>query len=155
MGIGSEPFEIYPFGKMPQWARIVVVLISFVLFALLLIAVSFLFVWPFALVRFWSYITSAAHSPWKRILITVGLTVLGVSLYLARSFARSLYGVAEMLAGVAFCWAGLVPPVSSGRWGPAGSIVGGIYIIVRGMDNLLLGIEERKKDTETDSDKSG
>jgi hypothetical protein len=140
-----QSINIFPFGRIPRWLYAIFRVWVYLTGISLVIAVVLLFVWPFALVAFWDRLAQTAHSPWKRAALTGALTVLGFLLYLARRFARLWYGAAETVLGIAFCWAGLLS-VSAVSWASAASVVGGVYIIVRGLDNFQQGIEARKAD---------
>jgi|SRR5579859_7219076 len=135
--------NIFPFGEIPGWLMAIMRLLVFLVGILLVLGAVLLFVWPFALAASWDSLIQAAHSPWERAAVTTALAVLGFLLYLARRFARLWYGAAETVVGIAFCWAGL-GSVSAISWASAGSVVGGVYVIVRGLDNLQQGVEMRR-----------
>jgi len=138
-----QPVEVFPLGKVPGWLHAIFRLLAHLAYALLVVAGVLLSVWPFALAAFWDGLAQAAQSPWKRAAITVALTVLGFLLYLARRFARLWYGAAETEVGIAFCWVGL-GSVSAVSWASAASVVGGVYFIVRGLDDLEQGFEKHR-----------
>jgi hypothetical protein len=152
-----RPIETFPFateGPPRVWSSAIVKIFILLAGALLVLSAALLFAWPFALAAFWDSVAQAAHSPWKRAAATATLALFGFLLYLARRFARLLYGAAETLVGIAFCWAGL-GSVSAGSWT---SVAGGIYVIIRGLDNCQQGAtairsldSESSKPTKADS----
>jgi hypothetical protein len=77
-------------------------------------------------------------SPWMHAFATAILILIGFLLYLARTYMRSLYGAAEIVVGAAACWVGLGHPSTNGLTGSL-AVAGGVYIIVRGIDNWVQG----------------
>lgn len=101
--------------------------------------------WPIAMISFWHSITEAAKSPLMHIAESGACLVLAVLLYCIRaSMLRSAFGLVEIIIGVVMCWAGLGAssgPLQSPPLTGTIAIVGGIYVIVRGIDNIMLGWE--------------
>jgi hypothetical protein len=99
--------------------------------------------WPLLLTGLWAHIRSAMGSPWLRAIAVAALLLLGGLLYLARRRARSLYGIVEIWIGGAACWAGLGHTDVSGFAGGV-TLAGGVYVIVRGLDNFVDGYNADK-----------
>jgi hypothetical protein len=85
----------------------------------------------------WKDIVAAAGNPWIHVAITIGCALLALLLYGARNVAPQVYGIAEILVGLAVCWVGLAPSPSESHGALAGvlAVVGGIYLIVEGVEN--------------------
>ena len=96
-----------------------------------------LVLWPAFAVLIWNDIVAAANKPWIHFAITIGCALLALLLYGARRVAPQIYGIAEILAGLAVCWVGLAPRPSDSHEALAGvlAVVGGIYVIVEGVEN--------------------
>jgi hypothetical protein len=97
-----------------------------------------MFAWPFLLAAFWERISELAQSPLIRAILTAAFALIGLLLYLSRKYLRSVYGAAEVVVGAASCWNGL-GTTSSNSLAAMLSVAGGLYIIVRGMDNFETG----------------
>lgn len=84
--------------------------------------------------------------PWWLLML---LPIAGISFYSLRSHKPLSYGLAEIVVGLFTSGQLLIPgsPISS--YGPAQllQIVGGIYIVVRGLDNLAKGLKGRRAET--------
>jgi ABC-type dipeptide/oligopeptide/nickel transport system permease subunit len=65
--------------------------------------------WPAFARLLWKDIIAAASTPWIHFAITIGCALLALLLYGARSVAPQVYGIAEILVGLAVCWGGLSP----------------------------------------------
>jgi len=110
-------------------------LLTWLTSAVLLIAGAALVLWPAAFVYFWDVARAAAVSPWKRFVVAAALALLGYLLYLARRDYRRVYGAGETALGMALCWAGLGAVATISPSASATTVLGGVYIIVRGLDN--------------------
>jgi hypothetical protein len=93
--------------------------------------------WPAFAMLLWKDIVAAASNPWIHVAITIGCALLALLLYGARNVAPQVYGIAEILVGLAVCWVGLAPSPSESHGALAGvlAVVGGIYLIVEGVEN--------------------
>lgn len=84
--------------------------------------------------------------PWWLLML---LPLAGISFYTLRSHKPLSYGLAEIAVGLFTSGQLLLPgsPISS--YGPVQflQIVGGIYIVVRGLDNLSKGLKGRRAET--------
>lgn len=101
------------------------------------ILVILLLAWPVALYANWNFIPTAlvGHN-YGRALVVGLLLFSGFLLYLSRVYMRPVYGFIEIFIGCMSCWSALTYP--SGTTLPATlSLVGGIYIIIRGFDNMI------------------
>ncbi|MDT4968652.1 MAG: hypothetical protein QOJ64_3389 [Acidobacteriota bacterium] len=92
-------------------------------------------VWPVPLAAKWDEMSRLATN-WKmRAVITLGCGIIGTLLYITRETMRTLYGIAEILVGLAACWVAIGQSSKSGIEG-AITLGSGLYIIVRGFDNI-------------------
>ena len=114
--------------------------VVFVLANMLLIAqitfVVLLFGWSWLLIACWEYILSVITSPWWRIAAVTILFGTGFFLYMLRTLMRPIYGLAEIIFGITVCWASFSYP-SSKTFATSLAICGGVYILVRGFDNVI------------------
>jgi hypothetical protein len=95
-------------------------------------------VWPWTIVFFWEQVLTIVANPVFRTIAVILLVISGFLLYLARTYMRPFYGVAEVFIGIATCWSGLSYPNPSAKILSASlAVVGGIYIIIRGFDNII------------------
>jgi hypothetical protein len=114
-------------------------LVSFLILlevALIFVAILSMFAWPWVLAGFWQTILIAVASPWVRILAVGVLILASFLLYLARTYMRPIYGLTEIMVGVTSCWVGLSDPRPN-VLSASLAIIGGIYIFIRGFDNLI------------------
>ena len=91
------------------------------------------FFWPKA----WSELNSGTqHSILARVLITVGVVVVGLFAYLLSRGERFKHGVAEVGFAIFVIWQSLsfADPKAAGI-----AITGAIYVIVRGLRNIVDG----------------
>jgi hypothetical protein len=87
------------------------------------------------------------------IVVTVFWVVVAVAFYRIRCWSRLLYGAMEVVSGIGVIIQGEFPPnaitAAASTW-MLGSraahilaLIGGVYIVVRGMDNIDQGLPER------------
>ena len=87
------------------------------------------------------------------VVITVFWVVVAVGFYRIRCWSRLLYGAMEVVAGIGVIILGEFPPkaitAAASTW-TLGSraahmlaLMGGVYIVVRGLDNIDQGLPER------------
>jgi hypothetical protein len=96
----------------------------------------------------WEWLVRAAESPNDTVRqVGPALGLLGIAaaflLYLLRSAARLHYGLTEIMFGVVFV---LAATMNASRGGEATAIVqiaGGVFFIVRGLDNVKNGLDEQ------------
>ena len=82
-------------------------------------------------IRYSDQLTKSLSNPSVAFLAIIGATLL----YVLRSKKPFIYGGLEMIAGVSSIFLATLGPVSGGLIGKVLGIFGGIYIIVRGIDN--------------------
>lgn len=74
--------------------------------------------------------------PWPiRALVVLGMCAFGALLYYARRYLRLYYGIFECCVGAATLWAS-VSNAKVDRFALSLGLMGGIYVIVRGLDNI-------------------
>jgi hypothetical protein len=104
---------------------------------IVMIAVLIL-LWPLPMLFFWQQVLTIVANPILRVCAVILLALSGFLLYLARTYMRPIYGLTEVFIGIATCWGGLSYPNPSGKALSASlAVFGGIYIIIRGFDNIL------------------
>jgi len=106
-------------------------LLIFVFFALLFC----LSLWPFVLIGIWSVVYQALQLSWVIRIVAFGvLMLLGWGMYKLREARRDIYGVGEVCVGATMCWFG-VNAATADALPSIIAIAGGVYVIVRGLDN--------------------
>jgi hypothetical protein len=98
--------------------------------------------WPVPLVVMWNSVTQFSSTWSARLTVTVICGVVGTLLYFTRETMRLLYGTAEILVGLAACWAAIGQTSKAGIEG-AIALGGGLYIIVRGIENCRKARERK------------
>jgi len=106
--------------------------------ALIVLIAILMLLWPWLLVFFWQQVLTGVANPILRVSAVVLLALSGFLLYLARTYMRPIYGLTEIFIGIATCWVGLTYPNPSAKALSASlAVFGGIYIIIRGFDNIV------------------
>lgn len=127
-----------------RWLQRAVMLLLAILFLALALLIGvglvLLFGWPFVLAGFWQSLRESMASIWVRGFVTALLAVVAVLLYFMRTAWRALYGAAEIVIGIAACWSGLGSSAAS-ELSARLTVASGVYIIVRGLDNLQQGVK--------------
>jgi len=87
------------------------------------------------------------------IVVTVFWVVVAVCFYRIRCWSRLLYGAMEVIAGIGVIILGEFPPnaitTAASTWSLGSraahmlALMGGVYIVVRGLDNVGQGLPER------------
>jgi hypothetical protein len=114
-----------------------------VLFLLLIVA---LLAWPFLAAALWPYISAGLQFTWIKLLALAVLTGVGWLLFKVRTTLRWFYGIGEVCVGIAACWVGLNSATTEGL-ASAMALAAGVYVIVRGLDNYYVGMEEMRRGT--------
>lgn len=128
-----EVFQVFfGFSRLHSIAAVLVV----VEIVLVGIVVAALFVWPFMVTKFWEDVRGVTEAEGPRLLVVFVLAVGAFLFYLARVYIRPFYGLAEILIGAAACWAGLGNR-SVGALAGSLAVASGVYIMIRGFDNLI------------------
>ena len=148
-------FEAHTFGQIAAHSlqgtivllvfRLRVLVHAVPLIAIVLLSIAIIG-WPILLAGLWDQFRGAMTSPWLRGVALAGLLILGRLLYYARERMQSVYGVVEVCIGAAACWAGLGHTQVSG-FASGITLAGGIYVIVRGLDNFFKGYAADKART--------
>jgi predicted nucleic acid-binding protein len=75
--------------------------------------------------------------------VVIAVPIIGIALYWARERFRLFYGTFECLIGLIMAWSSLLPKFdhSELNLGFGIKLLGGLYVIVRGLDNVGKGIE--------------
>ena len=84
---------------------------------------------------------------WKALIITLLIIIFGFVTYLIRLQYRLSYGIIEFFAGIMSVYIAIIACLRKGSfiYYDSLAILGGFYIIVRGMDNIKQGIEDLLK----------
>jgi hypothetical protein len=77
------------------------------------------------------------------------IVISAAVLYVCRQRFRLMYGVAEFLFGFTVCLAVALPNSWSigSNWNSAASVISGIYVMVRGLDNIGIGLDGSRMNT--------
>lgn len=122
-------------GRIPLF---ILLFLPLILIGLVAVLALIIVLWPWAIVMMWQKSLTIMAKPALRVIAVSLIVVFSFLLYLARTYMRPIFGVAEVCIGIATCWGGLSyanPPL---RVLPASlAVVGGIYIIIRGFDNIV------------------
>jgi hypothetical protein len=124
-------------GFVISWNR----LSLFILYGFLiagLVGAIIILAWPVLILWFSPTLSNIISTYWGRILGLVILGLLSFALYLVRENLRKLYGIAEIVVGLVACWAGFGKLMSETLGGTI-ALAGGVYIMVRGIDNYVQG----------------
>jgi hypothetical protein len=133
------------FGPTQEWTRRDVLvfrvvtspiwLLVFIFFALLFS----LSLWPFLLIGIWSSAYDTLQASWvARIFAFGALMLLGWGMYKLREANRQIYGIGEICVGSSMCWFG-VNAATPNALPSIIAMAGGVYVIVRGLDNYAQG----------------
>jgi hypothetical protein len=109
--------------------------------------------WPLLLgSRLIKFQEAMMDSPYIQIACLVGLVALGILYFRIRLLHKSLYGAAEFIIGITSCWLalenlkGLSENESAIKY--TLPVAAGLYIIVRGCDNMYSSYADWKKELE-------
>jgi hypothetical protein len=117
---------------------VLLMLLPILLLLLVGVVALLILIWPWTIVLLWEKGLVLVANPALRVIAVILLAISGFLLYLARTYMRPIYGVAEVFIGMAACWGGLSYPNPSAKALSASlAVVGGIYIIIRGFDNMI------------------
>jgi hypothetical protein len=118
-------------------AKIVKIVLTVPLVTVSLISLLVI-VLPWLPIILWESILEITANVYLRIIVLILLTIIAYLFYLARTFARPVYGLAEVIVGIATCWGGLSYSAPNAHPFTASlAVIGGFYIIIRGIDNMI------------------
>ncbi len=120
---------------IPSLARLVSLLATLPILIIALLVVLVLAA-PWTITFFWEQILIIAASPLFRGIAVFILLITSFLLYLARTYMRPIFGLAEVAVGIATCWGVLSNPPANTLLASL-AVVGGVYIMVRGFDNIV------------------
>jgi hypothetical protein len=100
------------------------------------LGVLLLFVTPALLAAMWQGITKATADPVVKVFTILILFLVMLLCYRARKYHQGLYGFTEVILGLGGCWVGL-GKTTDGQYAGSLAVVGGIYLGVRGITNIL------------------
>jgi hypothetical protein len=107
--------------------------------ALVVIRILFVLLTPLV-ARAYNFLTSDAMS---RFYLVMGISTVALGLFLFRKYARLAYGICEVAFGIVSAWS---IAEHAGEANPRFDLIalmGVLYLIVRGLDNCAIGMEER------------
>jgi hypothetical protein len=122
--------------KIKKWEIVLIFAILIVGLAGVGFLTLLLALWPVLLS--WPQILRLQNHLYGRVILFSCALGLGYILFLTRKRFRRLYAISELVAGALACWAGLNATHLS-VFSPSIALAGGIYIIVRGLDNYEQG----------------
>ncbi len=100
--------------------------------------------WPVLVIAAWKrypWLWSTTHG---RLAAVSVLLVLGIALYRFRVALQFVYGAIEVLIGLAVCWTAFVPH-EQGDVVTVVHISAGLYVLVRGINNIVQGVAAPSK----------
>jgi hypothetical protein len=112
-----------------------------VLYAILIASVPVvlgILAWPVLIVWFAAPIARLLQFPLWQAFALVLVAALGFVLYFVRENFKQLYGLAEIAIGLSAAWTGF-PKLAAEPLPGALALAAGVYIIVRGIDNYVVG----------------
>ncbi len=107
--------------------------------ALVVIRVLFVLLTPLVASAY-TFLTSNSMS---RFYLVVGISTVGLGLFIFRKYARLAYGICEVAFGIVSAWS---IAEHAGETIPRLDLIalmGVLYLIVRGLDNCAIGMDER------------
>jgi hypothetical protein len=113
----------------------IIIICALTIFFLTIISIL---AWPIILAVSWSYLRGITSTLLGRIVAVALFAYLGNLLYKIRSNFQNIYGAAEICIGIISCWSALSNPKSEAL-AVSLALAGGVYLIVRGIDNYKQG----------------
>jgi hypothetical protein len=134
--------EVYPIYKSIQKSRLKLLIYGIAWYLTLfsiLITATMLLLLPIAVLGYaWHIALEEVSNPFS----ALTFIALGFALYGLRSKSPFIYGISEVFVGITAIWLSVRPPtisplsdIGNGVWQLV-TILGGVYIIVRGLDNM-------------------
>ena len=137
---GRLPCDLDPLQNPLQKVLVLGLRLALLFSPLILITIPVL-LWPIALEQTWTYMKEyMASSPLSRSIGLALLVIVACLLYWAKTAIQAVYGGAEFFVGLLSCWIGLSEPKSNDL-ATSIAIIGGVYILIRGCENILTGIK--------------
>jgi type II secretory pathway component PulF len=113
--------------------------VAIVLSILLTIALRLL------LEKVWPYLSGLRHLWWFRTVATIVLSLSGGALFLFKKRFQTMYGWSETCFAVFVIGTGIERVQTAGDAASWSAMVGGVYLIVRGLTNCDEGLKKRTR----------
>jgi len=94
------------------------------------------------------YLSGLWHLWWFRTVATVLVSIIGGALFLLKRRFQTVYGLSEIGFALVVIWSGIGRVQTSGDAASWIALVGGAYLIVRGLTNYDEGRKKRLKRSE-------
>lgn len=95
------------------------------------------------LLKVWPYLSGLQHLWWFRTVATVVLSLIGGALFLFKRRFQTIYGWSEICLAVLVIGTGIDRVQTAGDVSSWSAMVGGLYLIVRGLTNCDEGVKKR------------
>ena len=89
--------------------------------------------------RAWPYLNSFWHDWSRTVIATLVVSFIGVFLFQFRKRFQAMYGVSEVVFALVVIWINSAKAQSEGDATSRAAVVGGAYLIVRGLTNFYEG----------------
>lgn len=99
---------------------------------------------------FYVFLTSFLSQFWINLIGIFAIALVGIGLYLVRERWRVYYGVIEVAFALAYGWYS-ISKVTTVGYVESLSVIAAIYLVVRGIDNIMVGRRAVTKVAETQS----
>jgi len=103
--------------------------------------------WPFVVVFYTQYLESAFNRWWVNLLTLPVIALVGLGLFHFKKKTRKWYGILEVMLGLVAGWLAISKVATAGL-AEGITLVGAVYFVVRGIDNIYTSIDELKADRE-------
>lgn len=132
----------------PGWHQLLVLAALPFLLVIFIATLSLTVVWPFAVSLLWRFIDARNDSTWFLLSGVVVVAGCGLGMYFLRERAPRAYGIVEISGALVLAWMTLHSTHESGLVFALG-IMASIYVIVRGIGNLVEGYRREQASSAT------
>jgi hypothetical protein len=129
----------------PRWLKPFINAAILILSLAVIVVVTF--AWPLAFALLEPLKQIAIDPVWRLVLLGFVITIAWLLFYV-RQLARTLYGIGEFCIGVTICWV-FLSRAPNDTAGVTLGLIGGVYIIIRGLDNIAEGRKLTDEKSET------
>jgi len=91
-----------------------------------------------------TYVVPVAERFWLNVVGIIVIFLFGFSLYWFKRKAKLVYGIVEVAFALVAGWQGVTKTSESGI-SEAVALIASVYFVVRGMDNIYVGLDERRE----------
>lgn len=132
--------------KLPSWvkniggASLAVVFLTLAV-GLLVVMLGTLFLWPLLFARLYPSIEPYQGETWFQIVGTIACLLFSYAMFAFRETNRRTYGIVEIICAINLMWFGISQQKNAAVFGA--TILAGVYVAIRGFDNVKNGYEEQ------------